>query len=34
VTAAWRLVVRREPWRRGPIEGAIGTVAGLVERRG
>ena len=34
VTAAWRLVVRREPWRRGPIEGAIGTVTGLVERRG
>jgi len=34
VTAAWRLVVRREPWRRGPVEGAIGTVTGLVERRG
>ena len=23
-----------EPWRRGPIEGAVGTVTGLVERRG
>ncbi|RYC12959.1 hypothetical protein [Nocardioides zhouii] len=34
VTAAWRLVVRREPWRRGPVEGALGTVTGLVERRG
>ncbi len=34
VTAAWRLVVRREPWRRGPIEGVLGTVTGLVERRG
>ena len=34
MTAAWRLVVRREPWRRGPVEGALGTVTGLVERRG
>lgn len=34
VTAAWRSVVRREPWRRGPVEGAIGTVARVVERRG
>ena len=33
VTAAWRLVVRREPWRRGPLEGVVGRVAGLVERR-
>ena len=34
VTAAWRGVVRPEPWRRGPLEGVVGTVTGLVERRG
>ncbi len=33
VTAAWRLVVRPEPWRKGPLEGVLGTVTGLVERR-
>ena len=33
VTAAWRLVVRREPWRRGPLEGVVATATGLVERR-
>ena len=27
VTAAWRGVVRREPWRRGPLEGAVALAA-------
>ncbi len=27
VTAAWRAVVRREPWRRGPLEGLVDLAA-------
>lgn len=32
VAAAWPAVVRREPWRRGPLEGPVAVVARLVPR--